>query len=814
MSLRFGEIGVRFFDSFFRKRKEKAESREDSCRDLIAETDAIIGLVDELFADGKAFIDPIRIQELKNKYHNIKIPSDLKKASLYKELVSKHNKMKDIDSKVVRHNDLVAEERISKVIEVFDTVEGRFPDKQQWSCIVREFHNQMVIAGAGTGKTSVVVGKVKYLLKTGRYRPEEILVLSFTNVSAAEMRERIAKETGMDIRAVTFHKLGKDIISEADEKVPRVTDIDLCGFVTGQIDKNRNSNFFTDLVVRYLIFAHGNSEVVEEFKTEKDYLKHLESDPYITLNGEKVKSFGEMDIANYLAINGVVYVYEHPYEKDTADREHGQYRPDFYLPEYGVYIEHFGIDRNGNVPDHFTAAKGKTPSQTYRESMEWKRRLHRDNGTRLLECYSYERTEGTLLENLERNLQKAGVMMAPRSPQEVLDSLSGEVRGGLPELIAKVITLIKCNGSDVNTVRTKYALGWRDRLLLSIIEPIYGAYEKTLRDKGEIDFNDMINLAAEHVKNGRFTSPYRYVIIDEYQDISASRYGLLRSLRESRDFNLFCVGDDWQSIYGFNGSNVGLTLDFEDYWGPSDICRIERTYRFPKDIAEMSGEFIMRNPRQLRKKIVSNIDGDDTPIEVIIGRSEKNAFYIMRLILDRLPFGSTVFMIGRYTFDSDKLNSSELKTLYDPVSGLLRVIYTRREDLDIKFLTAHKSKGLQADYVFIINNLNSQMGFPCKIMDAEIIESLTGSDDRFPHAEERRLFYVAMTRAKQKTILVAVNGMISEFVSEMEKRYENRLFDRKNACPSCGGRLIMRNGKHGPFMGCSGYPDCRYTRKI
>ena len=809
---------MRLFDSFFRKRKEKANVREERCRTLIADKDSAIESINCLFTDGRTFIDPEKTRNLKVGSHIIAIPPELKKASLYKELVSKNNMLKDlsenINFNVGIHNDLVTEERITEAIKIFDTVEGRTPDKQQWSCIVREFHNQMVIAGAGTGKTSVVVGKVKYLLQTGRYRPEDILVLSFTRASATEMRERLVKETGKEIRAVTFHKLGKDIISEADGKVPRITDIDLCDFTMEQIQKNRSSDLFTGLIVRYLLFAHGSGEYEEEFKTEKDYLKHLESNPYVTLNNEKVKSFGELDVANYLSINGIKYIYEHPYERDTADKEHGQYRPDFYLPEYGIYIEHFGIDKNGNVPDYFTAAKGKTPSETYQESMKWKRKLHNDNNTLLIECYSYERMEGTLIENLERSLRNAGVMMVPRSSQEVLDSLSGDVRGGLPELIAKVITLIKCNGLTLNNIPTKYSLGWRDRLLLSIVEPIYNAYENALCDRGEIDFNDMINLAAKHIKNGRFVSPYRCVIVDEYQDMSSSRYGLLRSLRENRDFNLFCVGDDWQSIYGFNGSNISLTFDFENHWGPSDICRIERTYRFPKGIAEISGEFVMRNPRQLRKSILSNIDGDDTPVEVITGRSEVNAFYVLRLMLDKLPVRSTVFMIGRYTFDSDRLTSTKFRTFYDAASSMLRVEYFGREDLDIRFLTAHKSKGLQADYVFIINNLSSHMGFPCKIVDADIIESLTNSDDRFPHAEERRLFYVAMTRAKRKTILVTVNGNKSEFVKELEKRYGKRLLDGENACPSCGGRLVQRNGPYSSFLGCSGYPECKYKRKI
>lgn len=809
------------FKSYFEKRKQKYDEKVKICSELISEVERIQSSVACLFSDAETYVEPGADLELRGMFEALRIPSDLKKVSDYKSLVSKRESLRsvfhELDGRIVAHNDDLTRKRIAEAMKIIGTIEGRSPDEQQWSCIVREFHNQLVVAGAGTGKTSVVVGKVKYLLKTGGCGPEDILVLSFTNASASEMRERIRSETGCDIRAITFHKLGKDIIAEAEGRSPSVTNIDLNEFAAEQIEVFLKSDIFARNLMKYLLFAHGQKEREKKFETEEEYRKYIVSDPYVTLKGEKIKSQGELDIANFLSISGIGYEYERPYEKDTVDGKHSQYCPDFFLTEHGIYIEHFGIDRNGNVPDYFSSEDGKTPSETYRDSMEWKRRLHKENGTMMIECYAYEGPEGTLLENLERKLTEHGVTMRPKSPQQILDSMDGEIKGGLPELVAKIITLIKCRGGTVEDSLSGTKLTWGDRMLLSIVRPIFDTYEQTLAERGEIDFNDMINKAALEVQQGRYANPYTYVIVDEYQDISASRFNLLRRLREDRDYRLFCVGDDWQSIYGFNGSDIGFTFDFTKYWGPTDVCRIERTYRFPRGTAEISGEFIMRNPKQMRKDILSDIEGDEVPMEVVIEKTERDAMGTMYHMLDSFPDGSTVFMIGRYTFDIDRLRNTERFTsFYDKTTGTVRMVYKGREDLKINFITAHKSKGLQADYVFIINNLDDHKGFPCKIADEGIVGSLTGGGESFPFAEERRLYYVAMTRAKRKTVILAEESRTSEFVNELEHRYGDRLSDKTKICPMCGGRLVKRSGQYGEFYGCSNFPSkgCRFKKKI
>lgn len=185
--------------------------------------------------------------------------------------------------------------------------------------------------------------------------------------------------------------------------------------------------------------------------------------------------------------------------------------------------------------------------------------------------------------------------------------------------------------------------------------------------------------------------------------------------------------------------------------------------------------------------------------------------------LNDLPKESTVFFIGRYSFDEKLLSDSGiLDCRYNNAENTKEILYRKRPDLKMSFITAHKSKGLQADYIFIINNKKSRMGFPSKIQDSPILNLLLDNCEQFPYAEERRLYYVSLTRAKKNAYIVTVKGKESEFAMELKRQYGEELKHEQFTCPECGGRLIKRTGKYGDFFGCSNYSTkgCKYTRKI
>ena len=728
-----------------------------------------------------------------------------------------------LPGRLLARNDLFAKQQAIDAAQLILPVEGKMLDEQQMRCIAKDARNHLVLAGAGTGKTTTIVGHVKYLLKKGVCSPNEILVLSFTNASAAEMSERLRREIGCPITAQTFHKLGLDIITSVQGKKPKIYSGDIRQFVRKQLDElTRNAAYLQKLCV-YLTF-HGAGQKSEfDFQSEDEYRSYLKFNPPVTLKKETVKSYGELDIANFLTQNGITYVYEQEYPLDTRTSEFGQYHPDFYLPNFDLYIEYFGINRQGEVPPCFSGKDGASAAQAYQAGIRWKRELHRQNKTRLIEVYAYEKQEEQLLSKLEERLKRAGVVLAPISAEKMWSEISGTGNQKLDrvaELFGTVITLVKSNSCTLDDVRGRNR-SFRNlpsiASVIDLIEPIYNNYQSMLLSRSEIDFNDMINLASAYVRYGHFAHSFSHVIIDEYQDISQSRYRLLEEMRQKKDYRLFCVGDDWQSIYRFSGSDIGFILHFEKYWGASEISRIETTYRFPQSLISVSSKFIMQNPEQNQKQLRSAIKDSGFSMEKITGYSDAYSVEFLAERLKELPKGSTVFFLGRYRFDIKILDGQRrLSYRYNAALGRTEVTLANRPDLQISFMTIHSAKGLQADYVFLLNNKACGMGFPSQIADAPILQLLLDNCDHFPFAEERRLFYVAITRARKKVWLVTRKGNESVFVEEIDAAYGEAMRREQYTCPLCGGRLVRRSGPYGDFYGCSGFKTtgCRYKRNI
>lgn len=821
-----------FIKQIIENHQKKINSINDLCDEYILRIDTAIKDANNLFINKSDFINPEAFTEWCKKHSelfdiiNEKHIKLIKKARSYKALLDKETRFincyKRLKFEIEKHNNAVAEEKAKAAYKIIGKVEGRLLDKQQMACIVKDTHNHLVIAGAGTGKTTTIVGKIKYILKTGKFKPEDILVLSFTNASATEMSDRINRETGCNIAASTFHKLGLNIITEVNGIVPKIASWEQKAFIKEQLLLNMESKSYLQLLSTYLLYNRVVSKSEFEFKTQAEYDEYLRLNPPVTVKNEIVKSYGEMDIANFLTQNGIEYVYECPYKTDTRDSNYGQYKPDFYLPEYDIYIEYFGINHKGEVPSYFVGSNGMTATQTYQASMQWKRETHKKNNTVMIECFAYEKFDGRLLETLKSKLENHAVVLKPKSPKELWEEISAEennILDGIIDLFGTVINLIKSNRYSFEQVRQLNNNNSNSRtnsIILNLIEPIFNAYCSRLKENDEIDFNDMINLATQYVEQGKYLNHYKMVIVDEYQDISKARFSLLNSMRKSNNFDLFCVGDDWQSIYRFAGSDIGFILNFEHFWGPTETSKIETTYRFSQNLIGITGYFVMKNPSQIKKSIVGKSFSIGFPLGEISGYTEKYAVEFMLKRLDDLPKNSTVFFIGRYSFDSKILDESKLLSIqYNNITKLVEVKYSRRPDLKMNFITAHKSKGLQADFVFIINNKKSRMGFPSKVQDAAILDLLLEGSDRYPYAEERRLFYVAMTRAKQKVFMLTVNGKESEFVKELKETYGDELKAERFTCPLCGGKLVKRSGQYGEFWGCENYSTirCTYKRK-
>lgn len=833
-----------FSQKIFNAKKRKKQAALDQWNQISADIATATQALDLLLLDTHRYIDPYQVAQWQEQWSDLnnrvlaskrdtkkKTPLEeetLKKLESYKEMLL------GLAEKVKTRNERYLAYQMDTLQKMIGPIEGQTLDEQQLTCLLKEIRNQLVVAGAGTGKTMTVIGNIKYLLKTEKYKPGEILVLSYSNASAAEMSSRIRKETGERIDAMTFEKLGSTIITAVNGVKPAITPISLSAFIQKFLNDRMTDPIYLKKFIHYLSFHRISQKSEFEFTSQAEYDDYLELNQPITLKKEIVKSYGEMDIANFLYKNGINYHYQCPYTIESATDEYARYLPDFYLPDADIYIEYVGIDRQGRVPDYFTAKPHQTPTETYQAAIDWKRALHAENQTTMLECYAYEKLEGQLCQSLEKKLRAENVAFNPKSDFEMWDEIKNtnkNILASLGRLFETVINLVKINAVPFEKCyelnRVTQGLQYQSNLcVLELIEPIFRRYGIQLENNKEIDFNDMINMASNDVAAGKYQHPYRYVIVDDYQDISKARYTLLKNMRSANDFALFCVGDDWQSIEGLAGSDINYILDFKKYWGVSEESKIETTYRFSESLIAVTGEFVMKNPKQLNKmlrpmdesdlnaKITSDPENEFS-LGLIEGVSEKSTVLFMAETINEIPENSSVFFIGRYHNDVRIFDKSPFKCHYENASGKTRVEYAKRGDLKIEFLSAHKSKGLQADYVFILNNKEKNDGFPSKIPNNAVVQLLLEDSDHYQYAEERRLFYVALTRTRKKVWLLVQDNNKSVFVQELLAGFGNELMSNRHTCPECGGRLMKKSGSYGDFIGCINFrKGCRYSQSI
>ena len=329
-------------------------------------------------------------------------------------------------------------------------------------------------------------------------------------------------------------------------------------------------------------------------------------------------------------------------------------------------------------------------------------------------------------------------------------------------LVVTFVTLIKSSCKSVDEVlrQTKNAGDERSTFIIkNIFQPVYKRYIEELTNINQIDFTDAI-LQATDICRSSHPVKYDYIIVDEFQDISVDRYNFLKVLREGNPpAKLYCVGDDWQSIYRFSGSDMALFNQFSDYFGQTEINKIETTYRFGEPLVSLSSQFIQRNEAQIKKNIHPFNPQVKTELQ-FCDYERRDYCNVIGQLVASIPLDKSVFLLGRYSFDDYYLSF-----MYKSVKEGNRFFYIIG-DRKIEFLTVHKSKGLEADYVIILQCNKDTYGFPSLVSDDPVLNYVLTKSDQYPYGEERRLFYVAITRAKVKTYILYDKRFPSVFVDE------------------------------------------------
>ena len=523
------------------------------------------------------------------------------------ETISKFTRdFENIHSLAKRHNEQAIQDTLATHKDFFDHCLKYPLDKQQRRSIVSEEDNCLVVSSAGSGKTSSIVGKVRYLIDIKHINPQNILLISYTNKAAAELTER------MDIaglRGYTFHKLAIDIIGKATGQKPSICDNTDALFVK-IYHKLLEDEDFKKSIVEYFVDYQAQETDWEHRKNERrQQLSELKEvrlkAQFPDMDGKTiyVRSEQEQKICFALSSLGVKFRYEEPYEHPLADEMHSQYRPDFsiYFEQDGktkrIYLEHFGVDEHGLVPTWFAKDKGITyeeANKKYNDGIIWKKAAHEKFGTILLTTSSADFRYSDIRHTLKASLEKAGVPVQEKTDAELYDIVlppNSKQEKAFIRLVVTFVTLIKSSCKSIKEV-LKQAKNVGDErslfIIKNIFQPVYERYIEELKNSNQIDFTDAI-LQATDICRSSHPVKYEYIIVDEFQDISVDRYNFLKILRDGNPpAKLYCVGDDWQSIYRFSGSDMALFNQFSDYFGSTEINRIETTYRFGEPLVSLS----------------------------------------------------------------------------------------------------------------------------------------------------------------------------------------------------------------------------------
>ncbi len=725
------------------------------------------------------------------------------------------NFLGDYDQYRASYNDSFIKSESLKWNSLFERLEENPLTNKQIESVVTEEDATLVVAGAGTGKTSSVVGKIGYLIESERAKPEDILALAFNRDAAQEMRERVLEKTGNKVEIRTFHAFGKYLIENNLREKIKIADFERferakLAHINSLISEMYASENEARLIVNFLSYHRYPAKFREDFNQNKDYLSYLSKVEPVTLNDEWVKSFEEVLIADWLTIHGVKYEYERPYEYKTSSMKRRQYQPDFYLVDYDIYLEHFGIDKNGKTAPWID-------SIVYNKSIKWKRDLHKKNKTKLIETYSWERMDGTLSKNLKIKLEDAGVNIEKIDIKELQKRFQERrVNERLVSLISDFLSVFKeglwtIEELDQNIEKKNSSEFLRVKSFTEIFKSFYSKYQNHLSKKGEIDFADLIVKATNLIQTGKIKPTFSHIIVDEFQDISRGRSKFLKSIRQgNHDCKLMCVGDDWQSIYGFTGSDVQITTKFGENFGAFKRVDLDRTFRFRQPIIDASARFIQKNPSQLRKKIIGREGQSEKEIEVITASEieiEEELFNLLKRIKREKSKGKkvSVLMLGRYNFTEPEF---------------IEALSEKYNSIDVSFMTIHKSKGLQADYVVILGLENAKFGFPGSIATDPIMGLIRPSEEEYEDAEERRVFYVALTRAKEKVFLINPpnpSKFLTEIMNYEEVQLNNLSVNADCTCPECSsGDLILKfpNRKNGYAWKCSFGRYCKGEAKF
>jgi DNA helicase IV len=700
---------------------------------------------------------------------------------------------------------------------------------RQQEAVTAEDKRLLVLAGAGSGKTKTLLEKIYYLLDVKGVNPSEILAITYTKNATLEMLDRmivkadvsgdynsilkgklpktqkeIARSHFLDkyawVRKMsfrTFHSfcyllIRQDGVHEFDNKFKLIIDQQF-GSDKEETGDRLAPEKSDDILHKVLIELCGNREYllnlkryildhyVDRMPIQGAPIHHMDRSkkPYTSLNGTKVRSKSEQYIADWLYRHSIPFEYEpNVLIKDFV------FRPDFFIPTANLYLEHVS-DKSYSMKDK--EEQFRIGNQSFVRTFE-----AMANDTALFNRALDEIVRGKLGGEID--------VKASLDYREEFKSIMDHV-SDFRYAVKRAMDMIKVDHTDLKQLANAASMDPHDRVrtFYALALPLIERYKEYCTDKSYLDFNDLVTLAIDILGKHpevreKWRSQFKYVLVDEFQDVNRLQVELIHLLI-SDSTQLFCVGDDWQSIYGFRGSDVKYILEFEKQFPGARVIKLDLNYRSTDQIVSASNEVIRNNKRRIDKEVRSLVSSNQK-IHVYAGLDEqRNVAWcvnkVKELITSGIPAEEIMFLYRRSKMSNPYYQAFREERLF-PVGK-----------------TIHGAKGLEARVVFIIGLTEGSGGFPDTWLDDRIFQLIRKTSHEDLMEEERRLYYVALTRAREQLYLITEKGNESSFIREVPVQYVERgvpmpdsVVNDGNSCPSCGKSYETTEGRN--FCGYCG----------
>ncbi len=687
---------------------------------------------------------------------------------------------------------------------------------RQHEAVVSEDKRLLVLAGAGSGKTKTLLQKLIYLIEEKGVSPSSILAITFTKNATNEMIDRliISADTSGEYEKLIFDKN----LSKAEKERERFLQQKKYKWIDGLTVKTFHS-FCYSILRNYGVNEFDNKfriigdekrddedelsknvapetvfEVMHKLLIEQcedtvfllqlkryilDYLIdkiHLKkADPkfvpkdgkyFTTLDGTKVRSKSEQFIADWFYRHSIRYEYE-----PLLNVKDFSFHPDFYIPDANLYIEHISDKSFSTRDKEEQFQKGNLLLVKTFDS------ITKDSAL-------FNHTLDNIVKNrLPSNYHKTVTL----NFKEEFHSYQEDVKDFVLQIM-RITDMIKVEDIDIDSVLAKAKQDQHERVrnFYELAIPILKQYIQYCIDKSYLDFNDLISRCTSLFRNHediaqKYRNRYEFILVDEFQDVNNLQVELIKLLLTDSK-QLFCVGDDWQSIYGFRGSNVSYIVDFENHFTNARIVKLNLNYRSTQNIVGASNEVIKNNKFKVDKDVYASKNSEHKIVVYSGNSEEENIQFCQNKVRELLD---------------DGVSNDEILFLYRRSKMYSPYFFKfKNEGIKIQGKTIHASKGLEAKVVFIIGLTEGSGGFPDIWLEDRIFQVIKKANHDLLMEEERRLFYVAITRAKDKLFLITEKGNESSFLKEIPEAFTVRttiplkaIVDKIKICETCYSQL-------------------------